>query len=229
MKKKIVHPEELTPWYANQTLNADEAESYQAWLESHPQGEVDLRLWQEVRMTVAEQARWSPPPWALQQIQARLREPAISPGFGKRTLPAIASAAAVMVIVFVLLWVVVKPGVALRWSVKGMVPTSFRIYRAPATSLDYTLVAEIAARDDQPAYQYSDLLIFPGLSYRYRVDGVDSSGEILSSQGVTSDARGALPDQVGILLTSLICGYACLALGMDYPRLKLKPSGGALA
>ena len=198
MKKKIVHPEELTPWYANQTLDADEAERYQAWLESHPQGEGDLRFWQEVRMTVAEQARWSPQPGALQQTQARLREIAISPGSGRRTLPAIASAAAVMVIVFVLLWVVVKPGVTLRWSVRGITPTGFRIYRAPANSPDYRLVAEIAARNDQLAYQFNDLLTVPGLSYRYRVDGVGGSGEILSSPGATSDARAVCSVWSGI-------------------------------
>jgi hypothetical protein len=52
--------------------------------------------------------------------------------------------------------------------------------------------------------------------------------EIMSTQAITSDPRAILPGQLGILLTSLIMGYACLWLLRDLHRLLLKPTMGAL-
>ena len=228
MKKNITNPEELSPWYVNQTLAVGENEGYEAWLEGHPEAKDDLRFWQDIKKSVAVQPRLLPPPGLYKQTINRIEQQSTSRSAARGIIPAIASGIAVTLIVFVLLWVVVKPGTTLRWSVNRAVPAHFRIYRALVNSQDYTLVGELFAQDNQLVYQYNDLLSLPGRSYRYRVEGVNNSGGITFSKAVTSDPRSILPGQLGILLTSFIMGYVCLAFLRVLPRLFVRRAVGVI-
>ena len=118
MKRNNAHPEDLLPWYVNQTLDVGEKECFEAWLEGHPQAKADLRFWQDIKKSVAVQPRLLPPPEVYRQTITRIEEQSSSSSADRGIIPAIASGVAVTLIVFVLLWVVVKPGTTLRWSVK---------------------------------------------------------------------------------------------------------------
>ena len=229
MIKQIDSPEHLAPWYVNQTLTPRENESYEMWLEKHPEAKADLGVWQDLKRSVSGQTRLVPPPFVFDDTRARIDKYGSSANAGRLILPAIFSGIAVSLVVFVFLWLVVKPGITLRWSVNGVVPASFRIYRAPAGGEAYTLVGEILAQENQLVYQYSDLFFIPGQSYRYRVEAISSSGEIAFSQAVANDPRSILPGQLGILLTSLIMGYVGLSLLKYLPGFLPKHSDGVLA
>jgi hypothetical protein len=218
MIKNTEKPEELTPWYVNQTLAQSEIESYEAWLDEHPDAKDELRLWQAINRAVLEQPRFAPHSRVFEQINSHIGEHRTSLKFNWRILPAIASGLAAAMIVFVLLWLIVKPGITMRWSVNGVVPATFRVYRAPTGSPAYELIGEIKSEDNQFVYQYRDLIFVPGRSYLYRVDGINSSGEITFSKAVINDTRSILPGQLIILLTSVIMGYVCLSIINYLPR-----------
>jgi hypothetical protein len=223
------NPEQLAPWYLNQTLTAGEKESYEAWLEANPGAKEDLHIWQGIRQAVGEQPRPVPAAGLLQQTKARIQAARVEKEHSRWTWQARAGGIATMVLVFVLLWGILKPVTTLRWSIYGNVPATFKLYRAPEGSQDYRLIREIPARENQYVYVYNDLLSVPGRAYQYRVEGFNHSGVIMSSQAVISNPRTVLPGQLSILLTSMIMGYVCLSLLKGLPGPVLRPSDGAVA
>jgi hypothetical protein len=229
MNNNTEKPEELTPWYANHTLAQGESERYEAWLGEHPDAKNELRFWNAVKRVVWEQPRLTPAPGVFEQARARIAVHGPALKLNWPMLPAIASGIAAALVVFVFLWLIVKPGITLRWSVNGGEPASFRVYRAPAGSEEFVLVDEIKAQADQFVYQYSDLIFVPGRSYLYRVEGIDSSGEITFSKAVINDSRSILPGQLIIVLTSVIMGYVCLSLIRYMPKSLLAPTDGVIA
>jgi hypothetical protein len=229
MIKNTEKPEELTPWYVNQTLARGEYECYEAWLDEHPDARDELRLWQTINRAVSEQPRLAPHSRVFEQINSRIGVHRHSLKLNWRVFPAMASGFAAALIVFVLLWLVVKPGITMRWSVNGALPASFRVYRAPIGSQAYELIGEIKSQDNQSVYQYRDLIFVPGRAYLYRVEGINNSGEITFSKVVINDPRSILPGQMIILLTSVIMGYVCLSLIKYLPRALPAPADRANA
>ena len=226
---KIEHLEDLTPWYINQSLSRGENDRYEAWLERHPEASVDIDLWKNIKQTVIEQPDLLAPIDVLKDTRARIEKYALTISSNRQILPALLAGLAVAVMVFSLLWFIVKPGVTLRWSIKGTSPASFRIYRAPSGSENYTLVGEVTARDNQLVYQYRDLMLIPEITYLYRVQGINSDGGVAFSQAVASDPSSILPGQLSILLTSMIMGFACLSLLKSRPGIQSEPANGVMA
>lgn len=221
--------EDLTPWYINQSLSRGEIDCYEAWLERHPEASVDIDLWQNIKQTIIEQPHFLAPIDVLKDTRARIEKYALTMSNNRQILPALLAGFAVAVMVFSLLWFIVKPGVTLRWSIKGASPASFRIYRAPSGSENYTLVGEVTAGDKQLVYQYRDHMLIPESAYLYRVQGIDSDGGVAFSQAVVSDPRSILPGQLSILLTSMIMGYACLSLLKSRPGIHSAPAKEVMA
>jgi len=226
---KIDDLEDLTPWYINQSLSRGENDSYETWLERHPEASVDIDLWKNIKQTVVEQPHLLAPLDALKDTRARIEKYALTMSSNRQILPALLAGLAVAVMVFSLLWFIAKPGVTLRWSIKGTSSVSFRIYRAPSGSENYTLVGEVSARDNQLVYQYRDLMLMPERAYLYRVEGIDSNGGVAFSQAVASDPSSILPGQLSILLTSMIMGYACLSLLKSRPGVHSESAKGVMA
>lgn len=210
MKKRNPHLEDLSPWYANQSLNQFDEQRFEAWLETHPEAKDDLVFWQDMRRSILDQSLQLPAAQVFKDIQARIGNSAHSVVRSQRILSASLTGIIVAMLVFSLLWLTVKPGTTLRWSMHGVEPTSFHIYRAPTGSELYKLVGVVTVRENQMVYQYRDFLLFPGRIYQYRVEGISNYGEIAFSQAVISDPLPLLPGQLSILITSIVMGYVCL-------------------
>jgi hypothetical protein len=108
-------------------------------------------------------------------------------------------------VVLVLLWAVVRPGIVLQWEVNTGPVTTFRIYRAPVGSADFELVREVAAAPGERVYTYVDPRALPGRTYVYQVEGVGAAG-LVRSGAVTISGLEALPGQVAVILIGLTVG-----------------------
>jgi hypothetical protein len=123
-----------------------------------------------------------------------------------------ALSAALTVATLALLWLAVRPGVALRWTVTGETPTAFRIYRAEAGSSNYYWIDEVQADPFRREFVYSDTFLFPGKAYSYKIEAVGRGGVIAVSRSVAASPLSALPGQLAVLLTSLLVGNALALL-----------------
>ncbi|MCI0521389.1 MAG: hypothetical protein L0Z70_14170, partial [Chloroflexi bacterium] len=136
--------------------------------------------WREVSAALHERAEASPSAEAWGKIRARIAAaPAQLSGWFSWAL-----GAALTLTALSLLWLAVRPGVALRWTVSGETPAAFRIYRAEAGSSDYRWIDEIPADSHHREYEYSDAFLFPGKAYSYRVEAVGRGGVIAVSRSV---------------------------------------------
>lgn len=204
--------EELLPWYVNGTLPAGEREAVERWLRRSPVASVKLAEWRQLSTAVRDQAEEKPTPAVWQQLTERVR----TQGAARHqayVLPRLAQAwsGALALIVLLLLWSTIRPGIVLQWSVNDWRLTAFRVYRAPEGSTDFALLHEMAAQPGTQRYTYVDAQLWPGQTYTYRVEGLGESGQATHSQPITASALEALPGQLAILLTGLIVGYGAVA------------------
>lgn len=109
--------------------------------------------------------------------------------------------------IVMVLWLTVQPGVVLQWSVEGNPPTTFRIYRALEGAQDYRLIHEVQAPVGMAEYQYIDTRLVPGRLYSYRIEGFHPGGNVSFSESVNSPALGALPAQLTIFIVGTLLAY----------------------
>ena len=128
------------------------------------------------------------------------------------------------VVVFVLLWAVVRPGVVLGWTVSGEPPAAYRVYRSLGPDEKQALVREVKALPEEDSYRIVDPFVLPAARYTYTVEGVASNGRTIASQSAAVDAATVLPAQVAILVASLLVGWGAVAVfnGVGTPTLVKK-------
>ena len=113
-------------------------------------------------------------------------------------------------VILVLLWAIVRPGVFLSWHVAGGEVTSFRIYRSEANGRNYQMLDEVPAEVATTGYTYVDLFAWPFREYVYYVEGMNQSVSLGTSKVTTSPALIALPGQVALVFASFISGYGLI-------------------
>jgi len=113
-------------------------------------------------------------------------------------------------LVFVLLWALVRPGVVLGWTASGELPAAYRVYRSPLSGEMQALVGELAAAPTEDSYRYVDPFVLPLARYTYRVEAVAADGRSLARQALVVDAAAALPGQLAVLLASLLVGWGAV-------------------
>jgi len=168
--------------------------------------DLDMQDWKQVRDAVVHQPMSAPSP----DIEKRLLETIRSRhqmAYPQMHLYALGAA----LVIFVVLWFVVRPGVALRWLARGEDISVFRIYRSVSGAEDYQLLGEVPAGADVQ-YEYVDMRLLPWETYTYLVEGVPGNASPVVSQAVTSNALEALPAQLMLLVASLLMGYGCVLL-----------------
>ncbi|HEB64543.1 MAG TPA: hypothetical protein ENJ02_03265 [Chloroflexi bacterium] len=168
-------------------------------VQSQPQARPPVRVLARLRAEVRSVPQQRPLPWWWQAAWGLLLTAAVS----------------------LLLWGVWFPGATLQWQAPGEAWTSFRIYRAPAGTSDFSLLAELPVEQRGDVYRYRDASSWPGVSYTYRVEGVTAQGRTALSQTVTHEGRGSLVQAGSILLFSLglgLLGVAFLPRGMPIRR-----------
>ena len=117
-----------------------------------------------------------------------------------------------MMLIFSLLWLVLQPGNQLQWVAVGSQPATFRIYRAPARTMAFELIEELPANPHQQTYQYADALVFPGLTYQYRIEVRDQRGNTISSSTAISNAWMTSATQIAILLTGFMLTFGIITI-----------------
>ncbi len=168
-------------------------------LQRQPQVQPPARVLARLRAEVRAVPQQRPMPWWWQAAWGLLLTAAVS----------------------LLLWGVWLPGATLQWQAPGEAWTSFRIYRAPAGTNDFSLVAELPVAQTGDVYRYQDALPWPGVSYTYRVEGVTAEGRTALSQTVTHEGRESLVQAGSILLFGLglgLLGVAFLPRGIPARR-----------
>jgi hypothetical protein len=216
--------EELLPWYVAKRLSPVESTLVERWLDETPQAGVELNHWKILRDEVAGQKPLSPSPELLPKIltlihrQAEVKPLVLAPWLSW-TLEA-----ALTLLVLLVLWISVRPGLALEWVVTDNSLANFRVYRAPLGSDSFALIAQVSAQSGTLTYRFVDAMLTPGRSYVYRVEGVGSDEVIAVSQSVVSHPLAALPGLLAILFISLILGYCGMTLLHYWPLIRSRIS-----
>jgi hypothetical protein len=200
-KKRISHPSaDLLPWYLNRSLPAADRPAAE---EQARRSAQTLSAWQAVRLAALSQPSRLPPAAARQRVLAQTQAAGRTRRM-PRGLPVL-SGAVFAVLALLLLWNVVQPGIGLQWSVKGAVPTAFRVYRAPSGSDRFEILREIPAQSGIIDYSYVDTALWPGQDYQYRVEAVNDRA---ASATIAANGADVLPSQLAIVFSSLLIGIS---------------------
>lgn len=199
----------LLPSYLNNTLSAVEQRRVEEWLRCEPRARAEMEAWQRLRAIVHNQPSSLPSAAIKRRLMTRIQT---APKFSRaaRWLPW-TSGVVFAVIVSIVLWIILQPGIGLKWSVSDANMSSFRIYRAPSGSTDFSVVREIPAQPGIQEYTYIDTSLSLNPNYIYRVEGESSSLEA-SSPTITANAQEVMQNQLIILLISLITGLSSIIL-----------------
>jgi hypothetical protein len=109
-------------------------------------------------------------------------------------------------LMFILLWILLKPGVMLQWETNGNEPASYRVYRSKVGSNEAIILTEIPAQTGVNRYTFTDPVFIPGRIYSYFVQGVGQAGQITHSPQVIGNTWEILPSQLALFITSLLSG-----------------------
>jgi hypothetical protein len=209
-KKRTSTPNPATlPWYLNNSLPEGERAAAEEQARRAPQ---QLAAWQVIKAATLSQPTQLPAPAVRRRVLAQARVTARRP----RWLPTL-SGALLAVLALLVLWNAVQPGIGLQWTVAGDVPTAFRVYRAPTDSDRFEFVREVPAQAGVMNYTYVDTALWPGQTYRYRVEAVNTG---TASATIAANGAEVLPLQLAIVLSSLFVGlagaYALQEMGKVY-------------
>lgn len=198
-------PEELysyLPQYVNGTLPPGLCSDIDAWLAEDDSARDELAAWQRMHQAVASQPleTLSPRAWAM--ITVNRRSSRRSSWSWTRFLVG----ASLAMLTLIMLWLTLRPGVVLQWSVSDDSPVVYQIYRAPLGSQSFELLDELDAELGVQDYSYLDIAQFPGQAYIYRIQAISPSGSLLFTNTVTSQPLGVLPGQLAIILASIAAG-----------------------
>ena len=200
------NPANLLPWQVNHTLSAADSERVTAWLETRPEAGRQLAALKELRSAAHAQVWLPPSPVVRRQILAQI------PARRHSTrLAGVAGLVATLVLLIVL-WAIVQPGITLRWSVTGIGAHTYRIYRAPANTSEFSLIGEISARNDVQTYSYTDLSLLPQQTYTYQIEAVTNDGNITFSPLATGYGQAVFPVQLTLILISVLVGLAAMLI-----------------
>ena len=200
-------PSTLLPWYANHTLSAAERDAVETWLKTRPEAADRLAAVDDVRSAVSAQPKLAPSPMVRRRLLAQIKT---RPQKSRR--PAWLVGSAVALVLLVALWIVVQPGIALQWSVTGDGVSTYRVYRAPADSAEFSLISEIPVQSDTRTYSFTDITSLPGQTYAYVIQAITRTGQTTLSPIAVGRGLDVLPAQVALILTSLVAGAAAMLL-----------------
>ena len=124
---------DLLPWAVNHSLTEAEQRAVEEAMRQQPDQTRELNhAWEQVRAAALSQSQRAPASVVRQRVLAQTRTQRAQTPFraASRWLP-ILSGAVLALVTLAVLWSIMQPGIGLHWSVNGVVPSAFRIYRAP--------------------------------------------------------------------------------------------------
>lgn len=198
------------PEYLNGRLSSRAIERVEDWLHSSPDAAQEFETWKSIQKAVMAQPVIEPSYKVWSSIQNKLS--ANQKTWREWVQPVfLGSLFAVLILSF--LWILIRPGYTLQWSAQATGAQQFDIYRAPAGSNEFILLASVDAQGANQEYRYVDSMAIPGRTYVYRVEGTGVEGLTAISQPLTSDPLTALPGQLAVVFSSLILSIVLVQLG----------------
>jgi hypothetical protein len=207
--------DELESWipaYLNGRLDPEQSLILKEWLKADPQAQEALLTWQQVQAAVVSQTARQPESRVWTELAGRIQPRS---GGYRRTVASLFAGVGLALVSLLVLWLVIRPGVLLRWSISEPKAVSYRVYRAPLNSDRYVLVTVIPGQPGVREYAYLDSLFLPGQSYTYRVEGLAQGNVTLFSEAVHSPSASTFPGQFSILLASAMVGLLAARLFQD--------------
>lgn len=200
--------------YCNGSIKPFQRFLVDLWIRYDSRAQEELAALKQLSLAVNNQAEQQPEPRVFLQIQERTRRhqdlsPAIA---SQRKWAYLLSAFFGLGVIIFLAFRLLPPGVSLLWSIESGQPASFRIYRAPVgeretgPSPEFRLIQEIPADNTDLEYSYLDVIPLPFQSYIYRVDVINSGGDIADSRTVIGDGLSALTGQLTLLMVIVFSG-----------------------
>lgn len=208
MFKKAQHSlREKFPWYVNHSLSSQEQDEVKNTINQDAQARSEIEAWQQIRSAMISLPQQVPSPLVRQRVMTLIHSPISGKKQASQWGWSFLAGALLTFSMLILLWLALRPGVVLQWSLERDGMTSYRIYRASLGSSQFELIKEIPARADRQQYSFVDAFVLPGRNYVYRVEGVRSDGVTSLSPIVTGGSRDVIPGQLSVIMTSLIVGY----------------------
>ena len=211
----------LLPWFMNQTLDSREHGRVANAIRKDPGIEKDLQVFQSIGEQIKLQPDVEPQANVYQLVLDRIEnyeqkrvQTEGQPRNWKLQSTAFLSLA---LSVFILLWLVVQPGMELEWSTRDNGVNAFRIYRAPAGSEEFILVGELPAEQGAARYSYVDSLLLPGQEFTYVVEGIQNDGRLATSEPLQGSSLAALPGQLALFLTSILLAWVIQLIVQNFP------------
>lgn len=153
------------------------------WLFLSPQSRSDAERASDLIEVIRYQPEIPAPAHLLPQIHSRIEPRANSkPAESGRNWILLPASIGMGILAAILLWQAFPPINNLEWSIRGVTPSVFRIYRATVDnkvdgiSEDFVLLDEVQASKNNPKYYYRDYLFLSSGDFVYRVEAIDSLG-----------------------------------------------------
>jgi len=197
----------LLPWFLNGTLDRGEHNRVKVLSANDDQTRFELEGWTRLQYTIRNQPHHHPPAEIWRCISQRLGDSHPGKTLAPEWLVWSAGIAFSVLAIF-LLWNSFRPGVGIRWTVQGSLPSLFRVYRAPVGTHAFKIIETVQAKHDTNEYLVFDDWIIPGRVYDYRVEGIGLRGEVTVSQSTFNKSSELLFNQLVILIIGLLCGYS---------------------
>jgi hypothetical protein len=201
--------QKLLPWYLNSTLSTEESSEVEAWLDSREATLARVTSLIKLRDIIVQQDVQQPALSVRTYIFTQAQKPA-------RNRVSIfwqwAGGIAFAITIFALLWLVIQPGILIKWDVNSSELSSFRVYRAPNHSPSFEFVSEVKAQPDKFTYSFYDSLLLPTQEYMYIVEGIDQAGRSAAWQTSTSNTTNTLIDQTALIISSIIMAFGMVKL-----------------
>lgn len=192
----------LIPWYVNGTLPENEQLVVEEAINCDRQlGDV-LAEWEGIVKLIKAQPVYQPKDDIEKQLLARIDQPFVFP---RRPLHGYALLFTILFLC--VLWLVVRPGIVLKWSSRSNLVNVYRVYRTVDNYESRKLVYEVASKVPNSDYSYIDATIFPWQSCSYMVEGIYQGKVGEFSQTLSSSAIKVLPIQMALVGISVVLGY----------------------
>ncbi|MGC9398600.1 MAG: hypothetical protein ACP5HM_05630 [Anaerolineae bacterium] len=166
----------------------------------------DLIGWETLREAVAGQPQAAPSPAVERALLAKIRVREAERLAPPPSWWTWVWGVAVALLVSVVLWAALKPGIVVSWTVQAERPTTFRLLRASSATGDFRRLHTFEAAQAPRRYRYVDVYVWPGRTYVYRIEA-ERSARPDDQRTLVVPGYLALPGQLAVLATGLLVGY----------------------
>lgn len=176
-----------------------------------PLEEDDLVGWETVRDAVAGQSEATPSSSVERALLAKIRVREAEQLAPPPSWWTWAWGVAVALLVTIILWATLNPGLVVEWEAQTDTPVAFQLLRSSGGTENFQALQTFEANQSGERYQYVDLYVWPGQTYVYRVEA-HADGRLIDERTLVVPGHVALPGQLAVVITGIMVGYEAVVL-----------------